>query len=117
AFHPSLAFLYGWALLLVIQTGGMAAVAITFARYFVELGHLPISDWLVAGIAPAVLTIVNCIGVRSGSTVQSVLMVLKIGAILGLIACGLFLGTLRTSVESASLLGRPADFDFLAGMG
>src|SRR5215203_3903773 len=37
AFHPSVAFLYGWALLLVVQTGGMAAVAITFARYFSEL--------------------------------------------------------------------------------
>src|SRR5947209_18648707 len=37
AYHPSVAFLYGWALLLVIQTGGMAAVAVTFARYFVEL--------------------------------------------------------------------------------
>src|SRR6266542_6946262 len=37
AYHPAVAFLYGWALLLVIQTGGMAAVAVTFARYFVEL--------------------------------------------------------------------------------
>ena len=33
------AFLYGWSLLLVIQSGGMAAVAITFARYFLELTH------------------------------------------------------------------------------
>src|SRR5215510_2519255 len=33
AFHPSLAFIYGWTLLLVIQTGGMAAVAVTFAKY------------------------------------------------------------------------------------
>src|ERR1700732_130517 len=30
AFHPSVAFIYGWALLVVIQTGGMAAVAVTF---------------------------------------------------------------------------------------
>src|SRR3954466_11198010 len=34
AYHPSLGFIYGWSLLLVIQTGGMAAVAITFSRYF-----------------------------------------------------------------------------------
>ena len=26
AFHPAVAFLYGWALLLVMQTGGMAAL-------------------------------------------------------------------------------------------
>ena len=33
AFHPLAGFLYGWVLLLVIQTGGMAAVTVTFARY------------------------------------------------------------------------------------
>src|SRR5687768_12578477 len=37
AYHPAVAFLYGWTLLLVVQSGGMAAVAITFARYFNEL--------------------------------------------------------------------------------
>src|SRR4029079_11467605 len=36
AYHPLIAFLYGWGLLLAIQTGGMAAVAVTFARYFLE---------------------------------------------------------------------------------
>src|SRR5688572_28264478 len=77
AFHPSIAFLYGWALLLVIQTGGMAAVAVTFARYFVELTHVPFPDWLVAILALGGLTAINCLGVRSGSTVQSILMVLK----------------------------------------
>ncbi len=42
AYHPAVAFIYGWALLLVIQTGGMAAVAVTFARYFLEVTHLAI---------------------------------------------------------------------------
>src|SRR5262245_30918269 len=37
AFHPLVAFLYGWGLLLVIQSGGMAAVAMTFARYTREV--------------------------------------------------------------------------------
>ena len=60
------AFLYGWALLLVIQSGGMAAVAITFARYFLELGHLPLPDGAVAVVALAVLTAINCLGVRAG---------------------------------------------------
>ena len=32
AYGQTPAFLYGWSLLLVIQSGGMAAVAITFAR-------------------------------------------------------------------------------------
>ena len=91
AYHPLVAFLYGWALLLVIQTGGMAAVAVTFAKYFIQLTTLPISEWLVAVITLTLLTIINCLGVRAGSTVQSILMVLKILAILALIFCGLFL--------------------------
>src|SRR5213592_338943 len=70
AYHPAVAFLYGWGLLLVIQTGGMAAVAVTFARYFLELTNLRVSDKLIAAIALAALTVINCLGVRSGSSVQ-----------------------------------------------
>ena len=64
----------------------MAAVAVTFARYFLDLTHLPITDWVVAAIALGVLTLINCLGVRAGSSVQSALMVLKILAIVALIA-------------------------------
>lgn len=38
-----------------------------------------------------VLTIVNCLDVRAGSRLQSVLMVLKIGAIAALVLAGMFL--------------------------
>src|ERR1700677_1117887 len=48
AFHPSVAFVYGWVLLLVTQTGGMAAVAVTFARYFLEITRAPVSDAWIA---------------------------------------------------------------------
>src|SRR5688500_15902415 len=48
AYHPSVAFVYGWALLLVIQSGGMAAVAVTFARYFREVTHAPLADGALA---------------------------------------------------------------------
>src|SRR5947209_20155560 len=81
AYHPSIAFLYGWALLLVVQTGGMAAVAVTFARYFAEITHTQFPDWAVAAVTLALLTVVNCLGVRSGRNVQSLLMVLTIAAI------------------------------------
>jgi APA family basic amino acid/polyamine antiporter len=90
AFGPLVAFLYGWGLLLVIQSGGMAAVAVTFAHYVRELIAIPVG---AGGIATAVLlalTVVNCLGVRAGATLQSVLMVIKIGAIVGLIVTGLF---------------------------
>src|SRR5438552_13164925 len=81
AYHPSVAFLYGWVLLLVTQTGGMAAVSITFARYVIELTGAHTRDWLLAVIALAILTIVNCLGVTMGSSVQSALMLMKIAAI------------------------------------
>jgi basic amino acid/polyamine antiporter, APA family len=91
AFHPGLAFIYGWTLLLVTQTGGMAAVAVTFANYFVALTGIPKSEWsapAIAAAALALLTLINCLGVRAGSSLQSSLMVIKIAAILILIAVG-----------------------------
>jgi APA family basic amino acid/polyamine antiporter len=89
AFGPLPAFLYGWSLLLVIQSGGMAAVAITFARYLGDLVRLGIPDSAVAVAALAVLTVINCFGVRSGSNTQSALMVLKILAIAALVIVGM----------------------------
>src|SRR5438105_10362371 len=46
AYHPAMAFLYGWSLLWVVQSGGMASVAVIFARYFLELVRLA-GAWLV----------------------------------------------------------------------
>ena len=71
ALHPAVAFLYGWVLLLVIQTGGMAAVAVTFAHYFLELSGWQVSAALIAAAALGLLTIINCLGVSAGSRVQS----------------------------------------------
>src|SRR5690349_11750522 len=93
AYHPGIAFIYGWALLLVIQTGGMAAVAVTFARYFREVTHVPLAEPVVAGMGIALLVAVNCLGVRSGGTVQNTLMVLKIVAIVALVGAGLAFST------------------------
>jgi APA family basic amino acid/polyamine antiporter len=105
ALHPGLAFIYGWTLLLVVQTGGMAAVAVTFARYFIELTNTAIGDRVLAATALAVLTVVNCLGVRAGSTLQSVLMVLKIAAIVALIGFGLGTGARYSTPGSQSLAG------------
>ena len=88
AFHPLVAFLYGWTLLLVVQTGGMAAVAMTFGVYARELTGGGIgAEWLAVG-ALVILTVINCFGARAGSSVQSTLMVLKIAAILMLVTAG-----------------------------
>jgi APA family basic amino acid/polyamine antiporter len=91
AWHPSVAFLYGWSLLLVIQSGGMAAVAVTFARYTVELTGMPVPDWMLAIATLAILTAINCLGVRSGNNTQTALMLLKLAAIAMLIVAGMTL--------------------------
>src|SRR5881394_4414553 len=51
AYHPSVAFLYGWVLLLVTQTGGMAAVAVAFAKYYREVSGFSGSDSAIAACA------------------------------------------------------------------
>ncbi|MCI0413802.1 amino acid permease [bacterium] len=112
--HPLPAFLYGWALLLVIQSGGMAAVALTFARYFQELTNLVVPDWLVATATLLALTIINCLGVRAGSNTQSILMLLKIGGIALLIFCGFFFGKKATGGGSESPV---VSFNFLTTIG
>lgn len=101
AWGPVPAFLYGWSLLLVIQSGGMAAVAITFARYFLELTHWPVHDGAVAAGVLTLLTAINCLGVRAGASVQSALMVLKIGAIAALVLVGLVFAAPASAVVNA----------------
>jgi APA family basic amino acid/polyamine antiporter len=107
AYRPAVAFVYGWSLLWIIQSGGLASVAVIFARYFLELLHT-FGGWLaadegslgtmadsrvaaalVASAAIATLTAVNCAGVRTGSTAQNIFMMLKILAIALLVVCGL----------------------------
>ena len=107
AWGPVPAFLYGWSLLLVIQSGGMAAVAITFARYFAELTELPVTESAIAAAALALLTVINCLGVRAGSNVQSVLMVLKIAAIGLLVLAGLLLAPGHTPSSGPSAEAAP----------
>jgi len=88
AYHPMVAFLYGWTLLLVVQTGGMAGAAIIFGRYFRELSGLPIPEQAIAAITLGILTAINCFGIRAGSNVQSSLMLTKLGAIAMLVGFG-----------------------------
>ena len=88
AYHPLVAFLYGWTLLLVVQTGGMAAVAMTFGTYFRELSGVGVPTSVLAVITLAVLTVINCLGVRAGANVQSALMVMKALAIIALVTVG-----------------------------
>ena len=116
AFHPLAGFLYGWVLLLVIETGGMAAVTVTFARYLLELTGWRASERVVVIVTLALLTLNNCLGVKLGSRLQSLLMLLKIAAIAGLIAAGLFLVRAPHPLLHP-VLDRPPSLDLLTAIG
>lgn len=114
------AFLYGWALFVVIQTGSIASITFVFAEYFNQLFPLWQLDAVTAktfaislpfatiyplenlGIklltfgAVAALTLINCLGVKEGGRVQLLFTVAKVGAIL-------FLGIAAFTVGNGSL--------------
>jgi APA family basic amino acid/polyamine antiporter len=82
AFGPLPAFLSGWALLLAVATGAIAAVAVTFANYLVALAGWPAGLALpLAAGAVVLLTMVNVVGVAPGAYTQNVFTVLKLAAI------------------------------------
>lgn len=102
AFHPALGFMFGWTLLLVSQSGGMAAAAVTFANYFEPLTGWHASTAGVAVVAIATFTAINALGVRTGTNTQNGFMVLKIAAIAAFAALGLFVAKSAGGVASAA---------------
>ena len=94
AFGPLPAFLYGWALLLVIATGATAAVAFTFARYAITLTGLPPGAERPIAVGAIVLVVgLNYVGVRPAAFTQNVFTLLKLLALTLVIAAGVFLAT------------------------
>jgi len=84
------AFLYGWALLLVIATGAIAAVAVTFASYFVALIGLPGGLTVPVAVGAIVLLSgVNYLGVEPAAITQNIFTILKLAALAILIVAGL----------------------------
>src|SRR5258705_554823 len=76
AYHPSVAFIYGWVLLLVTQTGGMAAGAVTVCRDYREITGVSVNDGPISAANLLGLEAINCVWVRARSNVQSVLLML-----------------------------------------
>jgi len=91
AFSPWFGFLFGWTLFSTIQTGGIAAVSYTCARFistFIPMPDLGVS--LTAAGIIWLLSLVNFLGLKPGSVVQNIFTTLKILALLALIGVGLF---------------------------
>ncbi len=127
AFGPLPAFLYGWTQLLVINTGGIAAVAITFASYTADLvgtGEGWIKPLAVAAIV--VLSGVNAAGVRFGSWVQNAFTLLKLAALALLVGAGAWLfaaggpgaeAATAAGASGAGTSGAPGGFALTMAMG
>jgi APA family basic amino acid/polyamine antiporter len=103
AFGPLPGFLYGWTELLVINSGGIAAVSVTFATYAISLSGLPGRATTPLAIAAiAVLSAINYLGIKPGSVTQNVLTVLKLAALAALILVGLSLAPTQAGLSTAS---------------
>ena len=92
AYGPLIAFLFGWTLFLVIDSGAIAALSMAFSSkylpYFIPLS--PVGIKVVALVFVAFLVAVNYVGVRYGALLQNGLMFIKFGAILAVTGAVLF---------------------------
>jgi basic amino acid/polyamine antiporter, APA family len=102
AYGPLPAFLYGWVAMLVVLSGGIAAVAVGFAEYLsyfvpalsplrilwtvpTPLGTFSLSAGQLAAVASIVtLGAINYVGVRSGNLVNVVMTAAKVGGLAAL---------------------------------
>ncbi len=103
-YGPMAAFLYGWTLFSVIQSGTIAAVGVGFAKFlgvFVPWVNntnilLSLGNWhlsvlqVVAVVLIAVLTAVNCRGIEAAKFIQTTFTAAKVFALAAIIILGLF---------------------------
>jgi basic amino acid/polyamine antiporter, APA family len=112
AFHPLAAFLHGWALLWIVQTGATAAVAVAFAQYLTKLVGLDAGSVPILACTVLVLvSVFHCLGIKPGSMLLNVITLTKTVAIAVLIA-GAF-----TVPDAAGITLSPVAPPDLAGLG
>lgn len=113
AYNKLVAFLYGWTLFLVIQTGVIAAVAVAFARFtgvlipwfseenvLIDGGDYKFTTVQLLAIGLLIfLTFINSRGVRSGKLIANVFGSTKLVALALLILCGIFFGINEQAVS------------------
>jgi APA family basic amino acid/polyamine antiporter len=132
AYGPLAGFLYGWTAFLIIQTGGMAALAVGFAEYFayffpafsldkylIDVGVVTVSSGqILAVLSIGILTLINYFGIRSGTIVQNIFTIFKLIAIGILVIAGMYVtmssGEMSSSITSPTILSGSA---FLAAVG
>lgn len=105
-FSEKIAFLYGWTLFLVIQTGTIAAVCVAFAKFFgiivpfISTNNVifHISFWnfstqqLFAILTVITLSFINSRGIQYGVITQNIFTITKIISLAGIVVLGLLFG-------------------------
>lgn len=105
-FNEKIAFLYGWTLFLVIQTGTIAAVCVAFAKFFgiivpfisssnilFNLGCLHFSTQQLFAILTVIfLSYLNSRGIKHGVVTQNIFTVTKVLSLAAIIIVGLLFG-------------------------
>jgi APA family basic amino acid/polyamine antiporter len=128
-YSPALGFLLGWAMFWSMHTGIAAAIATVFARYAAYF--VPMNDMALRAVAVAAilaLSLVNYLGVKFGSRVQTAFTVVKVVAVMAIIAAGVLIepradggvagaGGSAPSADAASAVFSAADFLLAVGAG
>ena len=91
AFHPIVGFLYGWALLWIIQSGATAAVAVACGQYVVRVAGLPAgaASPIAVGLL-VVLVVFHSLGIKPGAVLVNILTLGKTAAIAALVVAAFF---------------------------
>ncbi|HEU4995340.1 MAG TPA: amino acid permease [Gemmatimonadaceae bacterium] len=108
AYSPAVAYLWGWAMFWSMHSGIIAAIATVFARYlghFIELGDAGTRAAAVGAII--VLSAVNYFGVRQGSALQTFFTVIKLAALLLVVAMGVYFLTSHGGAADAGSMAHP----------
>ncbi len=126
-FSKKLAFLYGWTLFLVIQTGTLAAVNIALAKFvglifpffssnntIFQIHHFSFSYQQLLAICTVIfITFINSRGIKAGVFVQNLFTITKIVSIVAIIVCGIFFGfSLEILKDNFSMLNNNIIFNF-----
>ena len=118
AFAPSLGFLWGWAMFWCMHSGIIAAISVVFARYtayFFPVGSTGVKTIAIAAIV--LISAINYVGVKHGSTLQALFTLGKVAAVLLIIVLGLTLGSRLPEHFVTSSSTNPASVgDYLTAM-
>ena len=118
AFGELPAFLYSWSMLLVINTGSLAALTLVFTSYLNEL--IPMSEniqLLVAIATIALLTLMNVMGVKWGGVFASVFTSAKLIGIAVVVLIGFIAGTYAINVTDFTWTSNAQNLPLVSSFG